>query len=117
LYATVSQPFDLVAFYPGVPSASAIVTRVPVARAVTFPSGLTGSVAKASVAATSSTAFDIQKNGTSVGTITFAAAGTSATFTAASAITLAAGDVIAIIAPGTADATLANVGFVLAGTR
>jgi hypothetical protein len=112
-----AQPFDLTAFYPGVPAASAIVTRVPVARAVTFPSGLAGSIGKASVAATGSAAFDVQKNGASVGTITFAAGATSATFAAASAITLAAGDLIAIISPGTADATLANVGIVLAGVR
>lgn len=112
-----AQPFDLTAFYPGVPSSSAIVTRVPVARAVTFPAGLTGSVGKASVAATASAAFDVQKNGSSVGTITFGAGATSATFTAASVITLAAGDVLSIIAPASADATLANVGFVLAGTR
>lgn len=112
-----AQPFDLTAFYPGVPGASAIVTRVPVARAVTFPSGLSGSYARASAAATGSTVFDVQKNGASVGSITFAAAATSATFTAASAINLAAGDILSIHAPGTADATLANVGIVLAGVR
>jgi hypothetical protein len=112
-----AQPFDITAFYPGVPTASAIVTRVPVARAVTFPASLTGSVGKASVAATAQTDFDVQKNGTSVGTIRFAAAATSATFIAASAVTLAAGDVISIVAPGTVDATLANVGIVLAGVR
>lgn len=112
-----AQPFDVTAFYPGVPSASAIVTRVPVARAVSFPAGLTGSIGKASVAATSSAAFDVQKNGGSVGTITFSAGAASATFTASGAITLAAGDVLSIVAPATADATLANVGIVLAGTR
>jgi hypothetical protein len=112
-----AQPFDVTAFYPGVPGASAIVTRVPVARAVTFPAGLTGSIAKSRVAAAAQKVFDVQKNGTSVGSITFAAAATSATFTAASAITLAAGDVLAIIAPATADTTLADVGIVLAGVR
>lgn len=112
-----AQPFDLTAFYPGVPTASAIVTRVPVARVVTFPASLTGSVAKASVAATAQTDFDVQLNGGSVGTIRFAAAGTSATFIAASPIVTAAGDLISIIAPATPDATLANVGFVLTGTR
>lgn len=117
LYATVSQPFDLTAFYPGVPSASAIVTRVPVARAITFPSALSGSIGKASVAATAQTDFDVQKNGSSVGTIRFAAAATSATFIAASPVSLAAGDILSILAPGTADATLANVGIVLAGSR
>jgi hypothetical protein len=112
-----AQPFDLTAFYPGVPSASAIVTRVPVARAVTFPAGLTGSIGKASVAATAQTDFDVQKNGTSVGTIRFASGSASATFIAASVITLAAGDLVSIIAPATPDATLANVGLVLTGTR
>lgn len=112
-----AQPFDVTAFYPGVPSASAIITRVPVARAVTFPSGLTGSIGRARVAATAQTVFDVQKNGASVGSITFAASATSATLTAASAVTLAAGDILAIIAPGSADTTLADVGVVLAGTR
>lgn len=112
-----AQPFDLTAFYPGVPSASAIVTRVPVARAVSFPAGLAGSIGRARVAATGSTVFSVQKNGASVGSLTFAASATSATFTAGSAITLAAGDILSIHAPATADATLADVGIVLAGTR
>jgi hypothetical protein len=117
LYAPQSQPFDLTAFYPGAPVASAIVTRVPLARAVSFPSSLTGSVGKAAVAATAQTDFDLQKNGASVGTLRFAAAGTSATFIAASAISFAAGDVLSIISPASADTTLADIGFVLAGTR
>lgn len=117
LQSVGAQPFDLTAFYPGTPTASAIVTRVPVARAVTFPAGLAGSVGTATAAATASTAFDVQKNGASVGTITFAAGATSATFTAAGGFALAAGDLLSIIAPAVADATLANVGLVLAGTR
>lgn len=117
LYAAAAQPFDLTAFYPGVPTSSAIITRVPVARVITFPASLTGSVATARVAATAQTDFDVQKNGSSVGTIRFAAAGTSATFIAASQIVTAAGDLVSIIAPATADATLADIGFVLTGTR
>lgn len=112
-----AQPFDLTAFYPGVPGASAIVTRVPVARAVTFPAALTESIGRASVAATAQTDFDVQKNGVSAGTVRFAAGATVATFIAAGAITLAAGDILSILAPGTPDATLANVGIVLAGSR
>jgi hypothetical protein len=114
-----SQPFDVHAFYPGIPTASAKVLRVPVARAVSFAANFAGSYGKASAAATGSAAFDVQKNGSSIGTITFAAAGSSATFATSggAAQTLAAGDVLSIIAPGTADATLADVGFVLAGTR
>lgn len=121
LYATVgggeAQPFDLTAFYPGTPTASALVTRVPIARAVTFPAGLVGSIGTATAAATASAAFKVQKNGADVGAITFAAGATSATFTAADPITFAAGDLLSIIAPATADDSLTDVGFVLAGTR
>lgn len=112
-----AQPFDLTAFYPGVPSASVRVTRVPIARAVTFPANFAGSVGIASVAATASTAFDVRKNGTSVGTITFAAGATTATFTTSGAVSYAAGDYLSIVSPATPDATLADPGFVLAGSR
>jgi hypothetical protein len=114
---TSAQPFDLTAFYPGVLPASALVTRVPVARAVAFPAGLTGSIGKASVAATASAVFAVLKDGASVGTVTYAAGSATATFTAASAFTLAAGNVLSIVGPATPDTTLANVGIVLAGTR
>lgn len=114
-----AQPFDASAFYPGVPGASAKVLRVPIARAVTFPANFANSVGTASANATASTAFGIQKNGVSVGTMTFAAGASSATFTSSggAAVSFAAGDVLAVIAPATPDATLADVGLVLAGTR
>lgn len=118
LQSVGAQPFDVHAFYPGIPTASAKVLRVPVARAVTFPDDFAGSYGRASVAATASTAFDVQKNGVSVGTITFGAGSASATFvTSGAGVTLAAGDILSIIAPGSPDATLADAGFVLAGTR
>ena len=47
----------------------------------------------------------------------FASAGTVATFIAASAVSFALGDVLTVVAPGTPDATLAHIGFALAGTR
>lgn len=113
-----AQPFDATVFYPGIPTNSAKVLRVPVARAVTFADDFAGSYGTASAAATASAAFDILKNGSSVGTMTFALGATTATFvTAAGTVVLAAGDTIAITAPASADATLADIGIVLAGTR
>jgi len=113
------QPFDVTSFYPGAPTASAKILRVPLARSVNFAANFSGSYAKAGAAATGSTVIDIQKNGSSVGSITFAASGSSATFTSSggSAVSFSAGDVLGIIAPGTADATLADIGIVLAGTK
>jgi hypothetical protein len=119
LYAPLSQPFDAAAFYPGIPTASAKVARIPIARAVTFAGNFAGSYFAASANATATTVFDVQKNGSSIGSVSIAAGGTTATFTTTSgtAKTFAAGDVLAVIAPATPDTTLADPGFVLAGTR
>lgn len=115
--AWVSQPYDMAMFAPGVLANSQKLTRVNMARAVTFPSGLTGSYATAGVAATASTTFTITRNGTSIGSINFAASATTGTFTFSSAVTTAAGDIIQVTGPSTADATLADVSITLVGTR
>lgn len=112
-----AQPFDVHAFYPGKPTASALVLRVPLARAVSFPANFSGAYGRASAAATGSTVFDVQKNGASIGSMTFAAGATTATFSTSGAVSFAAGDILSVISPATADATLADVGLVLAGTR
>lgn len=85
------------------------VLRYVAAEAMTIPAGMTGSQGSAGTAATASTEFTVSKNGTSAGTMTFAASGTTATFAAASDISLAAGDVLTVAGPATADATLADV--------
>lgn len=69
--AWASDPFDVPAFYPGVPSSSAKVLRVPVARPIAFPANFSGSYGTPGVAAAASAAFDVMKNDQSVGTITF----------------------------------------------
>ena len=115
-YAPLAQPYDVPMFYPGVPGASALVARLKAVRSVTFPSGLTASQADARVAATGSTTFTLKKNGVSVGTILWSAAGTSGAFTS-SGFSLAAGDVLTVEGPATADATLADISITLTGTR
>ena len=84
-------------------------------KAVTFPAGLTGSQAKALTAATASTVLSVRKNGTQFGTITFAAAGTTGTFAAASSTAFAAGDILSVVGPATADTTLSGLGLALVG--
>lgn len=115
--AASAPPYDIGASYVGVPTASAVLMRYPFPRQVIFPSGLTNSRGVAAVAATAQTDFDIKKNNSSVGTMRFAASATTATFIMASQTTFAAGDYITVVAPGTPDATLADIGFGLAGTR
>jgi hypothetical protein len=72
-------------------------------------------VAKAGVAATAQTTFDVRKNGTSIGTLVFLAGASTGTLNISLLAdrTLALGDVVEISPPGTADATLARVSVVL----
>jgi len=112
-----SQPYDIGAQLTGVPAASLVMLRYKFPRAVDYPAGLTDSQGTAGTSATAQTDFDIRLNGVSVGTMRFAAAGTSATFIMASPQSVAQGDILTVIAPASPDATLADVSFVLAGTR
>ena len=112
-----SNPYDIGCSVAGTPAANATLLRYPMPRAVNFPAGMTNSKAIANTAATASATFSVKKNGTQFATFAFAASGTSATFTAASATAFAAGDILTITAPATPDATLADLGIALAGTR
>lgn len=117
--AWVTPPVDIAVYVEQAPTTLERLLRFTASRGYTFPGNLVGSVASASTAATASTAFDVQKNGSSVGTITFALGATTATFVTAggSAITLVATDYLEIFAPVTPDATLKEIGFTLKGSR
>jgi hypothetical protein len=109
--------YDLGLTWAGTLPASQVLMRYPFPRGVDFPMGLTGSRGVSAVAATVLTTLDLRKNGTSVGSVQWAAAGTTATFIMASATSFAAGDILTVHAPASADATLADLGLSLAGTR
>lgn len=102
-------------FASGAPAASQIMLRHVFPGNTSFLEHVNGSVAKAKVAATAQTDFDIQKNAVSVGTMRFAAAATVATFIVTGGVDFVAGDDIEIIAPGSPDATLAGVAVTLVG--
>lgn len=112
-----AKPFDVAVTAPGVGSNNQVLARFKLARAVTFPSGAALSQASASANATGSTTFTLKKNGTSFATVNFAGSSASGTWTQASDATFAAGDLLEIDGPATADATLADVGITLAGVR
>jgi hypothetical protein len=107
--------YDVAGFLSGVPTASEILLRLPMVRQVTFDVNMAGSKGAGSIAANASTTFTIAKNGVSIGTMVFAIGATTATFVAAAASVFAIGDVLSVTGPASADATLANVGFILAG--
>ncbi len=112
----VQGPAYVSGSWAGSPGASQVIERYIFATPVTFPAGLAGSYGTAGTAATAAASFAIQKNGSTVGTMAFAAGATSAGFTMASATSFAGGDVLTIVAPASPDATLANLAWTLAGT-
>lgn len=114
---TAAAPFDVGVTYNGLPGASAVLLRLPLARAVTFPTGLAGSRGVAGTAPITTATFDIRRNGAPFGTMTFAAGSTAATFAATSATAFAAGDILSMTAPATPDGALSDIGSVLSGSR
>lgn len=103
------------AFVGGKPDSDEIVMSVLMVDDSSFPIAFAGSLAQADVAATASTTFTVEKNGVEVGSFTFAASATTATFSAPAATPLVVGDRVTVVAPTTADATLADISFTLKG--
>jgi hypothetical protein len=116
--------YDLAIFYPGTIGASAFV-RIVAARAATYATNLAGSYCVAKEGATSSTTVNINQihagTSTNRGTVVFGSGGgtnvTNCTFTAASGISLAAGDAVEFAFPASPDATLGDVAITLQGTH
>lgn len=112
-----STPYDFYATIPGVMSNTMLVIGIDTLRAFTLPINLTGSVAKAGIAATGSTTLTLKKNGSSIGTLIWSASGTTAALTFASAVSFAVADIFTLEGPASADATLANIRISLKGSR
>lgn len=112
-----SIPYDILSYAPGVPQGGQVLLRAIMTRTITLPQSLTGSYCSSIVGATAATTLTIAKNGTSIGTISFAASANTATFSFASAVTFNAGDLLTIANQATADQTLSGISTSLAATR
>lgn len=115
--AVDDYPIDLGVFIHATPAASEVVMQTVFTRAVNFAINFNGSKAKATTAATATTPFQIFKNGSNIGSLTFSAAGTDGAFVMGSAATFAVGDVLKVVGPITPDATLADIAITFTGTR
>lgn len=106
---------DVQVSYPGnSPPSGTAITTYTAPKAISFGANLTDSVATATNSATVTTPFNINRNGITFGTMTFAAGATSATFSG-SAENFVAGDVLTVV-PTRTDATLGGISGYLAGS-
>jgi hypothetical protein len=113
----VGAPYDVGGSVGGQPDAGETILRYPFPRAVSFAAGLPGSRGVAGTAPAADATLDLRRNAVSFGTMTFAAASTTATFAVPSEVSFAAGDVLTVVAPTPQDSALADLGFSFAGTR
>jgi hypothetical protein len=97
----------------GVPDDDEIIARWQVQEGSVLLPDLLGWDVQADTAATASTVFQVRREGSQVGTITFAISGTVPTYatTSNAAQSFTAGEFIDIKGPATADATLAGIFF------
>lgn len=93
-----------------VPVAGQVFGRQPLDLSVTLPAGADSSFARARVAPTAEYILSIKKNDSEVGTITFAAASTSGTFSVASNVSFVAGDTLRVDGAAVADDTIRHIG-------
>lgn len=115
-YVVSGSPYELGVSVTGLMNNGEILLQYVFPGAITLPINLTGSQATANNAATASTTVTINKNGSGIGTIDWLAAGTIGTFTFSAGVNFVAGDILQLVAPNPADATLANIGISLAAT-
>jgi hypothetical protein len=110
-----TPPYDILCGIVGKPANAEVVLLFVAPRPFRIPENAAGSQLRAGVAAAGSSVFIIQKNGVQVVTATVAPSGTTAMF-AGSQTDFAAGDVLRIIAPASADPTLADIAITLVTT-
>ncbi len=115
-YSCSAISFDLMTYFAGKPANAAVLYRVKFASAMRLPASLTGSQFLVNTLPTAATTLTLKKNGGSVGTVAFSAAG-AVTITFASQTDFAAGDTFSVENQATADATAADFSLTFLGTR
>jgi len=115
--ANTILPYIVGTFIPGRPLAEAIGLLHVFTNVVTFPIGLTGSKAICKTPSTVAKSFKIYYEYLWIGSVDFAIGAYEGTFTFLDETIYQIGDVLQILAPEVADATLENITISLYGTR
>lgn len=110
-------PYDVSMYFSGTPTASQILAEVEFARTCTIPDDFAGSQAYIGTNPTDATwVMDIQKNGSSVGSLSITTAGAITFATTGTTVAMTPGDRLSFVAPGTVDSTAATFAVTIAST-
>lgn len=110
------ETYDIAGFFGGSPTASQLMLQFVAATAFTLPASLTNSQLYAVTDPAADWDVDIQKNGSSVGTLSIAGGANTGTFSFASETSFTAGDRLTLVAPSSVDADVADISWNLKGT-
>lgn len=102
-------PYDVGLYVPGIPADGDDVGTVIFARACIMADDFAGSVGHCGANPTSTAVFTVEKNGSSVGTISINTSGVFTFATTGTTVSFAVGDRLTLVAPSPDDATLADI--------
>lgn len=104
-------------FFTTTPTASEVLCLYVAADDFTLAANLSGSQVNVGTNPTSTFDIDVKKNGSTIATISISSGGAATlTTTSGTSKSIVAGDILKFIAPGSADATAANIAVTLKGT-
>ena len=104
-------------FAQGTMSPSEVLLNMVFPFSMELPSTANDCYAVGGASASSTPVVGVNKNGSSIGTISWSASQTNGVFSIGSTTTFSAGDTLQLIGPTIADSTLANVAFLLTFTE
>jgi hypothetical protein len=112
-----STNFSITNWTPGKPDAALVLFEFKATFDFNIPPLLAGAATTVGTNPTASAEYNVNKNGSSIGTVTVATDGTVALAGAGASFSAASADVFQLVAPVSQDATLADVSINLLATR
>lgn len=103
-------------FFLDTPPAGQVLMLYTATEALTFEDDFAGSYGRCGTNPAASFVMDVQKNGSSVGTVTVSTGGVFTFATTGGALSLAAGDQLKVVGPNPADISIANTSISFRGT-
>jgi len=108
--------FNISFYVDGKPYYGEVVFRYIVPQTITIRENFAGSLAKTDITPITQSVFDIKKNGTQIGTITFQPSSANGVFSGSPG-TLNSGDIIEVYSPQTQDSALSDIVVTISALR